>query len=418
MTSGTFRSVSLSAITINRETRQRRQLDNIPLLAASIAETGLIHPIVVTPDLVLVAGERRLSACTLLGWDHITVQLTTDLSETELALIELEENLKRSDLTWQDEVSALNSLHKLKMSTDPEWNQERTAAHVNMSQTNVSKYLQVAAAMDKPEIATAQKLSVAVGLVDRQRQRAMQAVKLEILAPIVSQSEPELPLAPRRSAIQNADFLQWLTTNERKFNLIHCDFPYGIGQDRETTQGKAYALGSYEDSADTYFTLLRSFLSKQDSFISSSAHCMFWFSMDYYTITKAEFEAAGWFVNPFPLIWLKSDNAGILPDHTRGPRRIYETALLATRGDRKIVRAVANAFAAPTTKFFHSSEKSATMLAHFFRMLIDESTVMLDPTCGSGNAVKMSEGAGAAYSLGLELSEEFTERAKENLRTS
>ena len=91
---------------------------------------------------------------------------------------------------------------------------------------------------------------------------------------------------------------------------------------------------------------------------------------------------------------------------------------MATRGDRKIVRAVANAFAAPTTKLYHSSEKSAAMLAHFFRMLVDETTVMLDPTCGSGNSVKMSEGAGAAYSLGLELDPEFALHAEENLRTS
>lgn len=418
MTSGKFRTVSLSAITINRETRQRRQLTAIPELAASIRETGLIHPIVVTPELVLVAGERRLTACLSLGWDQIPVQLTSDLEPTALALIELEENLKRSDLTWQDEVSALASLHKLKMETDPDWNQDRTAAHVNMSQTNVSKYLQVAENLARPEIATAQKLSVAVGLVDRLRQRAVQQVKLEILAPLEVQGiqqDGTLELAPRRAAIQNADFLQWLSTNEQRFNFVHCDFPYGVGQDRETSQGKAYALGSYDDSPDVYFTLLRTMVAEQDAFIAPSAHLMFWFSMDYYGVTKTILETAGWSVNPFPLIWLKSDNAGILPDSTRGPRRIYETALFASRGDRKIVRAVSNAFAAPTTKIYHSSEKSASMLTHFFRMIVDETTVMLDPTCGSGNSVKVAEAAGAAYSLGLELDSEFALRATENL---
>lgn len=62
------------------------------------------------------------------------------------------------------------------------------------------------------------------------------------------------------------------------------------------------------------------------------------------------------------------------------------------------------------------SEKSFDMLSHFFRMLIDDSTVMLDPTCGSGMAVKAAEAAGAHYSLGLELDPFFYEGARQNLK--
>ena len=71
MTSGSFTSISLSSILVNRAERQRRELPNIDILADSIKRLGLIHPIVIDRDNNLVAGERRLEACRTLGWTHI-----------------------------------------------------------------------------------------------------------------------------------------------------------------------------------------------------------------------------------------------------------------------------------------------------------------------------------------------------------
>jgi DNA modification methylase len=86
-----------------------------------------------------------------------------------------------------------------------------------------------------------------------------------------------------------------------------------------------------------------------------------------------------------------------------------------TRGDRKIVRAVGNCVEAQVIKEHHVSEKPRKMLEHFLRMLVDETTIFLDPTCGSGNAVAVAEELGAGWSLGLEKNEEFALRARENL---
>ena len=61
------------------------------------------------------------------------------------------------------------------------------------------------------------------------------------------------------------------------------------------------------------------------------------------------------------------------------------------------------------------SEKPTSVVGHLFRMLVDEMTVMLDPTCGSGNAVKVAEELGADWSLGLEINAEYVESAKQNL---
>ena len=150
---------------------------------------------------------------------------------------------------------------------------------------------------------------------------------------------------------------------------------------------------------------------------------MFWFAMRkaderLYEWTCRQLENIGWDINPQPLIWMKSDGAGILPDPERGPRQIYETCLFGSRGDRKIVRAVANAYAAPTVRERHMSEKPEPMLRHFFGMLVDENTVMLDPTCGSGSSLRAAESLGAKHVLGLEINPEFAGLAREALKRS
>jgi DNA modification methylase len=139
--------------------------------------------------------------------------------------------------------------------------------------------------------------------------------------------------------------------------------------------------------------------------------------MQYYETTIKLLEmTAGLTVNPYPLVWLKSDNAGIAPDPRRTPRQIYETALLCHRGERPIVRIVANAVAHPTEKSLHPSTKPEPVLQHFFTMLVDNTTRILDPTCGSGTALRVAEALGAEFVYGLDVDAEHVDNASVALR--
>lgn len=89
--------VSISSITVG--TRRRQDLGDIDALAASIQQYGILHPIVIDDANRLVAGERRLRACELLGWPEIEVKQLGELTDQELREIEIEENLRRKDLT-------------------------------------------------------------------------------------------------------------------------------------------------------------------------------------------------------------------------------------------------------------------------------------------------------------------------------
>jgi hypothetical protein len=53
--------------------RYRKEVGDLQSLADSIAEVGLLHPIVVTSEGLLIAGWRRLEACRKLGWTEIPV---------------------------------------------------------------------------------------------------------------------------------------------------------------------------------------------------------------------------------------------------------------------------------------------------------------------------------------------------------
>ena len=48
--------------------RHPHDLGDLQSLAASIAENGLLHPVVLTSDNKLIAGAPRLEACKALGW--------------------------------------------------------------------------------------------------------------------------------------------------------------------------------------------------------------------------------------------------------------------------------------------------------------------------------------------------------------
>jgi ParB/RepB/Spo0J family partition protein len=428
MLTGTFHTVPVNSIDVAPD-RQRKEIPDayIQSLAESIRRRGLIHPIIIRRDHTLVAGECRLRAHLLLGYDNITIQYVDEVSPEELELLELEENVKRKSLTWQEEVAAVARYHEMQRELNDSWSMEATAEELGIGENVVYRHLVITRNLDVPEVSDAISLSAAYNFAARREERAKTNTKRELVNDIqkilpkstpVSDDEPAAPPpAPAsRAEILTASALDWFAAPTlRDVNFLHCDFPYGINTGDKAGHSGAKNMGGYDDSEDVYWDLIDGMLEHQDRFIAPSAHLMFWFSMKFYQPTVDRFTAAGWRVFLPLLIWTKSDNAGILADHQRVPRNITETALFASRGDRKIVRAISNAYVGKTTKEFHMSEKPHAMLSHFLRMFVDESTVMLDPTAGSGMAVRVAHEMGAKRALGLEMNADYAADARRNL---
>src|SRR5688572_16673706 len=80
--------------------RHRADLGDIDALAASIERQGLLQPITVTPDGVLVCGARRLAALRQLGVRKLNVWVRAGISDrlTEL-LAEQDDNTLHKPLS-------------------------------------------------------------------------------------------------------------------------------------------------------------------------------------------------------------------------------------------------------------------------------------------------------------------------------
>lgn len=79
--------------------RDRTDLGNVAELADSIRAVGLLHPVVVTAALELVAGGRRLAAVQSLGWTETPVTVVDLTNASDVLRAELEENTCRKSLS-------------------------------------------------------------------------------------------------------------------------------------------------------------------------------------------------------------------------------------------------------------------------------------------------------------------------------
>jgi ParB/RepB/Spo0J family partition protein len=443
--------LSLSSIWIDRAARQRQELPLDDLLE-SIPLRGVIVPIIVTEEpgpegqpYKLLAGERRLTASQKLGLPEIPVRLLKDLPLVEQQVIELEENVRRRDLTWQERVKAYKAIHQTLKSSRPEWTQEKTASHIGMAPWRFSRFMRVAKDIDRPEILKAESFERAFNYLSREDDRLAEDAVSTILTAF-HESEPDLPfedpvpvpqgeispipipapppkplVTPSETSILQESFLTFAPNySGQPFNFIHCDFPYGTNVFGGKWSGRQ-SWSAYEDTPDIYFELIRALCSNLDRLMAHSGHLMFWLSADI-TIQARTIELFGQLApslafSTFPLTWVKSDNVGIVPDPKREPRRITETALVASRDDRLIIRPVANAISAPTSKEHHPHTKPEPVLKHFFQMFVDPHTRMLDPTSGGGSSLRAAEALGASHVLGLEIDQTYVENSRKALHS-
>jgi ParB family chromosome partitioning protein len=76
-------------------------------LVKSITQNGLLQPILVDQQRRLIAGRHRLEACKELGMAEIDAVVVPGSDEQKTLLIQLDENLCRSDLNALDKVLAI-----------------------------------------------------------------------------------------------------------------------------------------------------------------------------------------------------------------------------------------------------------------------------------------------------------------------
>lgn len=141
--------------------RIRKDFGDITELATDINDNGLISPIVVNKDYVLLAGERRLRAVKRLGWKQVEVRMM-DTRDAEHELnIEISENDVRKAFSKSERVDYMYRLMRI----EKEKARERQEAGVDLGE-------------NFPEGGRAKdKTAAAFGISGKQMEREMQIVE-------------------------------------------------------------------------------------------------------------------------------------------------------------------------------------------------------------------------------------------------
>ncbi|MCT1607677.1 ParB N-terminal domain-containing protein [Nesterenkonia massiliensis] len=118
---------AVEAITVGP--RHRTDFGDIDELAASIEREGLLQPITITPEGVLVCGARRLAAIKQLGWRKTNVWVRSGISDKLGHLLaEQDENTLHKPLTQQEAAALYRELKQL-LAEDAERRKASTQFH-------------------------------------------------------------------------------------------------------------------------------------------------------------------------------------------------------------------------------------------------------------------------------------------------
>ena len=124
----------------------RQVMGDLSELMASIAEKGIIEPLVVRQQGIryqIIAGERRYQAAVQVGISEVPV-IIREVDESEVIEIALIENIQRKDLTPFEETEALHSLADRFGHTH-----EQLARRLGKSRTSITESLNLHAMPDE-----------------------------------------------------------------------------------------------------------------------------------------------------------------------------------------------------------------------------------------------------------------------------
>jgi len=444
-----MRKIHLSSIQI-KPNRQRLEFDpeSLQELANSIEDRGLLHPPVVRQEgeeITLVAGERRLRAITQifeLGGSFtyngetfqdgvLPVNNLGDLSELEAEEAELDENLKRKDLTWQEHAKAVARLHALRQK-QAEGNLEELlespdSAGLDASQIAevVPKHTVAATAQEvygssvgahynttREEILLAQHLDNPVVASAKSPKEAFKALKRLEEAEANRQLAAEIgkSFSADDHRLFNQDCLTFMAdpANHGYFDVILTDPPYGMGaQNFADAGGKLTGIEHhYDDSYESWKPLMREWSKLSFLVTKPEAHAYVFCDIDNFHELRDMMAEAGWTTFRTPLINVKSNSGRVpLPEH--GPRRQYEILLYAFKGKKPVNFIYPDVITTQADKnLSHGAQKPVELYENLLLRSVRPGDKVLDSFAGSGTIFPACH-TYKCEATGLELNPEY-----------
>lgn len=223
--------IPLTSIAVINRQRKSIDMDKLADLAASIEANTLLHPIVVRRPFdteleaaggrpfVLCVGGRRLAAHAFLGRTEIAATLLETLDPISARICELDENIKRADVTWQEQVDARAEIAALVRKLNPDAVHSEVADAAGVSEAQLTKDLQLSVALTAdPTLRTAASKGSAIRTAAYKTEidRRISAVK-------------GIDLADLRTKLHTADGRTFIRqVPSKSIDLVFCDLPYGF----------------------------------------------------------------------------------------------------------------------------------------------------------------------------------------------
>lgn len=405
----TFTSISLLTVAPNRQRREFTPTE-INELADSIEANGLLHaPVVRYADgkAVLVAGERRLRAITDLhelgrrfsyNGEIVPDGMVPCTSLGELTTLqaweaELEENIRRVDLTWQEKAQATAELMELRKAQaegagKPAPKVRDIAAEVRpddafeQAHTTTRNELIASRFLDDPEVKSAPSLKEAVKILKKREERRRQADLAAMTGTAFSSSVHRL---------EHCEAVQWMCgAQAAQFDIILTDPPYGMGAHEfgNSGVGTSAAAHFYDDSPEMWLNIMEYFSKQSFRLAKDDAHLYAFCDIDRFAALRQLLAAAGWTVHRTPLIWHNPDGfRAPWPEH--GCQRKYELVLYARKGERKVNQLKGDVLMyAKDPAVGHPAQKPVPLLVDLLRRSARPGDVVFDPFMGSGSTVE------------------------------
>lgn len=435
------------------DNRQRREFEPQAMedLRESIERQGLLQLPVLREAMgqkVLVAGERRLkSMCDLhdlgipfkhegkeIPADMIPYSFIGELSVLEAEEAELDENLKRKDLTWQEHAAAVQRLHTLRQQqalvpiaenagqsledtiaakvpsphTVADTTKElypaaasKSAGELGSLADSVRKEILVAQHLDNPSVQKAKNVDEAFKILKREEESRKHKALAASVGATFSASTHEA---------YNVNCLHWmaLPENSGRFDVILTDPPYGMGADSfGNASGKLTGIEHhYDDSPEAWRELMAAWCPLAFQVAKREAHAYVFCDIDKFGELKALMAAAGWDVFRTPLIVYKQ-NSGRVPRPEHGPRRQYEILLYAIKGAKPVTAIYPDVIPSQADEnMSHGAQKPVMVYENLLQRSVRPGDAVLDSFAGSGTIFPAAHGF-KVKAVGLEMNPEY-----------
>ena len=372
------------------EERHRKEFKKIIELSNSIAEYGLIEPLIIDREYNLISGERRLRACKVADLKEVDCEFRENLDDWQRAIIELEENVQRENLTWQEEVDAKLKIHTLYQQRYGEsrerasggWTVSNTANLLGDSEGSTYMDIQLARAIkDDPTLAEIETKTGAYKALKAKEEIDVRKAIAKVLAEDAYVTQKEEPIR-----IILGDSREVLKTFEdESFDFCITDPPFAVGLDESPTFSKTWTREIYKDDWGD-FSVHYHVLRETFRILKQGSHCYVFFAPSFFTEVKTMLVEIGFKVANIPLVWAKP-KGGVTLAPFYNYASAYEQIFYCTKGTGRQfnIPGHSNVFIYdPPQNKVHPAERPLELIEWIMQNCSVENELGIDPFLGSG----------------------------------